>query len=336
MVGVADLQVRVFEVVVGVNGVEALRARVALLHQLPSRLRGLDVGGDRLLPEAEPREDVRRHVEGVRRIRRDFRVGARCREGLGRELGIVEGVDHVVGHAGVVGLGDQQAVQDRRRLLVVGMGRVVRRLGALDRDRVEDRGLVVVGEALRQSLHRVAIRRGARAVVEPLLVAVERGDRVDVALLPVRLRPEVERPPGRGLARGELGGARRSPDRVVVGHRDAPLRHAARGILRRDLLEREARLLVAEGVEQRDRAREVLRDRRRTGRREVYGAELLAAGSMDVGGRLLSEGVGGGRGENGGKGDANERLHHRFPLSSAELAESAQRDPIESDAAGGA
>ena len=67
-------------------------------------LHGRAVGVDRLLPVAEAREDVRRHVLRVRRRRRDPRVPPRGVEALvgdGRE---VVAVDQIVRHARVVGL----------------------------------------------------------------------------------------------------------------------------------------------------------------------------------------------------------------------------------------
>jgi len=82
---------------------------------------------DRLRPHAEAREDVRWHVQRVRRGRRDLRVGARRGQRQLRELGIVERVDHVVRDARMVGFEREQPVEDLRRLLLARIG-LVRRI----------------------------------------------------------------------------------------------------------------------------------------------------------------------------------------------------------------
>ena len=105
--------------------IEGARARVPERDEPPRRIGGRQVRVDRLLPEPEPREDVRRHVERVGRGGRDLRVGARRRQRLGGERRIVEGVDHVVRDARMIRLERKQFVQELRGALLLGVGRIV-------------------------------------------------------------------------------------------------------------------------------------------------------------------------------------------------------------------
>ena len=73
-----------------------------LRDELPAGLGRGEVGRRSIPARAQPREDVRGHVEGVRRGRGDLRVGARRRQRLGGERRVVEGVDHVVRDAGML------------------------------------------------------------------------------------------------------------------------------------------------------------------------------------------------------------------------------------------
>ena len=223
----------------------------------PARVGRRQVRGDRILPEPEPREDVRGHVEGVRRVRGDPGVGAGRGEGIGGKLRIVERVDHVMRDAGMLRLEGQEGVQDRGRLLLVREARVARRRRAEQRQGVEDLRFMVVGQLLRELPDGIAVGLRAGLVIEPIGVAIEGADRGDVSALPLGLCIEL-----RGLSRGgrsrrQLLRIRRGPDRVVPGHRDSPVGHRARGILRRDGLERPPRFLVAEGVQESDGAREL-------------------------------------------------------------------------------
>src|SRR5215813_10500962 len=67
------------------------------------------VRGNRVVPKADAREDMRWHVLGVGRRRRDFRVTLRCLEAFLRERRIVVEMDEIVGDARVLGL----ALEDR-------------------------------------------------------------------------------------------------------------------------------------------------------------------------------------------------------------------------------
>ena len=228
-----------------------------------------EVGFDRFLPEPEPREDVRRHVERVSRGGGDLRVGPRRGQGEGGERGIVEGVDQVVRDARMLRLLLQQAVQDFRGLLLVRVGGVGGRRRGEQGQGVEDQGLMVVRETPGEFFHRGLVCQRARAVVDLVGILVEGRDRGDVALFTVGLRAS-RRGPLRGCpAGGELGRARRSPDRVVVGHRDSPGRDAAGGVLRGGRGEGAPCLLVTEGMEEREASKEI-------------GPRLVGAGNREV------------------------------------------------------
>ena len=152
----AELERRVHDVVHRVQRVVRARLELGLAQLVLGRLHRRPVGVDRLLPVAEPREDVRRHVLRVRRRGRDLRVATRGVEALvgdGRE---VVAVDQVVGHSRMLGLLGEDLLEDGRGLelvrvrLVVGIERHVqgqrvedRRLAARERERdrrADDRG----------------------------------------------------------------------------------------------------------------------------------------------------------------------------------------------------
>jgi hypothetical protein len=71
---------------------------------------------DRLLPQSQPREDVGRHVQGVRRGRRDLRVPPGGVERARGEWRVVVAVDEVVGDARMVRLLGEDPLQDLPRL----------------------------------------------------------------------------------------------------------------------------------------------------------------------------------------------------------------------------
>ncbi len=234
---------------------------------------------DRLLPHAEAGEDVRRHVQRVRRGRRDLGVAARRRQRQIRQRRVVEGVDHVVRDPRVLGLERKQAIQDLRRPLLPRVGLVGRRVvgHAEDRQGVEDRRLMVVGDALRHAGHRLLVGHHARWVghAVSLVVGVDRGD---VVALSRARRAESGRLLSRRLPSGEFAFRRRPPNRVEIAHRDPPVRHGAAGVLRRHVLEGLRRLGVGERVQQRQAPRESRLNPGLARDREVNPAELLWRG----------------------------------------------------------
>ncbi len=139
----AALQVGIEE---EIHGVE-LVAFAAHVHG-----RGLARGGDRgqvrfdvVLPQADARENVRWHMQGVRRGGRDLRVAARRGNARLRQLRLVVTVNQVMRDAGMIGLGREELFEDRGRLLAVRERRVLVWLGGEQRKRVERRGFVIVG-----------------------------------------------------------------------------------------------------------------------------------------------------------------------------------------------
>src|SRR5262249_46320942 len=120
-------------------------------------------------------------------------------------------------------------------------------------------------------------------VIELVRVPIVRVDRRDVVLL-ARGRGQAARFLEGGSALLQHRRAGRLPERIVDAHRDAPVGHRAIGVAHGDRGERLYRLLVPEGVEQRDRALEIRLDRGRARGGEVYGAELLTVVGEGAGG----------------------------------------------------
>ena len=104
------------------------------------------------------------------------------------ELLRVVAVDQVVHDARVVRLGLPHLFQDLGRFLFVGKGLVGRRLGRVQRQRIEDASLLVVGEAGVHLLHRLLVGDRAGLVVDLVVILIERGDRRDIGLLALGLR----------------------------------------------------------------------------------------------------------------------------------------------------
>ena len=103
-------------------------SRAVLRRRSPRawRPRRTRVGVDRFLPVAEPRKGVRRHVQRVRRRRRDFRVTPRRLErAIGQRRKVVA-VDDVVREAGMIRLASDQLFENRAGLELVGEGLVGR------------------------------------------------------------------------------------------------------------------------------------------------------------------------------------------------------------------
>ncbi len=112
-------------------GLHVLRELEMRIHHEIRRMVvvGLDLDGrsvrrDRVFPHSDHRVDVRGHVSGVRRRRRDLRVHRRDLDALVGERRIVVGVDEIVRHARVLRVLLEQALQDLRRLQLVRVGLV--------------------------------------------------------------------------------------------------------------------------------------------------------------------------------------------------------------------
>ena len=61
-----------------------------------------NIRSDGILPKSKAHKDMRRHVQGMGRIRRDGRVPAGSVEALGRELRPIGRVNHVMCHTWMV------------------------------------------------------------------------------------------------------------------------------------------------------------------------------------------------------------------------------------------
>ena len=142
------------------------------------------------VPKADAREDMRWHVLGVGRRRRDFRVTLGCLKAFLRERRIVVEMDEIVGDAGVLGLALEDRFQQRRAFELVDIGLVSRGSRDVERDRVRDLSLVIVRIARCDLLFRREIPLHARAMVDLIIVDVHRGDRIDVLPLALRLGTE--------------------------------------------------------------------------------------------------------------------------------------------------
>ena len=225
---VVPLQVRVLQVVEGVHLVERGRTGMSPGHELPRRGRGGEVRRDGLRPQAEAREDVRRHVEGVGRGGRDLRVGACRGKRVRRERGVVERVDDVVRDPWMVGVPGQEAVEHPRRLLLARERGVTRRRRGQEGEGVEDRRLVVRGETAGHVRHgdleRLRAGAGVRRGVE-----IRRRGRCTRARGRWRRRGPPPRLPPPAAAGGPpaAAGSRSGGN----SHGDPPLRHAAARIL---------------------------------------------------------------------------------------------------------
>ena len=66
------------------------------------------VGVDIVLPQPEPRENVCRHVQGMRGCRSERCIFACCRQSLLRHVGLVVGMYQVVRHAWMVRIFSKQ------------------------------------------------------------------------------------------------------------------------------------------------------------------------------------------------------------------------------------
>ena len=212
-------------------------------------------------PHAELHEDVRGHVQRVRRRRRDLRVPA-CR--FQRQDGVlrrVAGVDQVVRRAGMVGIALEDVHGDGRRFHRALDVLAVLRLG-VEREGVEKRNFIVLGKLAVEPGE--ALHPGRAAILKQCT------SRLDQALLRQR-ELRVSRNPGqRGATRTRF---LLVPDGVIVGHRLAPERdRAGRGFLRRD--ERIAGVVVHERMQVEHPLQHVLLAGPGPGGREVRDAQV--------------------------------------------------------------
>ena len=197
----AELQVGVDREVVLVEPQD--RAGHALRRVLLGGGRRQQVRLDRVLPVTEHREDVRGHVQGMWRRRRDLGIAAGGREPAHGQRREVIGVDNVVGDARMVGLLDEHLLENRSRLELphVRLVSVIYRL--VEGERVEDRPFGILGIAEIDLLHRRLISAGPWQMTALVRVPVVDLHGGDIVLLPLRLGT------GRFRLLGELSFLRR-------------------------------------------------------------------------------------------------------------------------------
>lgn len=102
------MQIGVFQKFHGVKAV----LRSVMESRRFGRYFGREIGGDVVLPEAEARKNVRRHVQRMRHLRRDLRIVARGVESVVSLLGIVAGVNDVVGDSRMVRMLAKQGLEN--------------------------------------------------------------------------------------------------------------------------------------------------------------------------------------------------------------------------------
>ena len=270
------LELAEHHVVHRVQGVVGADAERRLLEfGLGRQVRGA-VAFDHLRPQAETREDVRRHVQRMRHRGGNGGVGARIGQAFLGQFGIVVGVDQVVRHAGVVGIFLEQRLENGGRLELVGEGLVGGRGRDVEREGVEDPRFVILRILAGYALHRLFVGQRPRAEFGGLPVLEEQGERADVGAFPFALGANAL-----GLRRGWracLGGVGVGRPGEGVAHRHdgyAPVRHAARGIVFQHLGKGGLRRVEPERMEQRHRPVELLLRCGAAGDREVHLAELL-------------------------------------------------------------
>ncbi len=151
----------------------------------------------------------------------------------------------------MLGIGNEQGLQQRRRLERPREGLVVEVMVGTHREPVEDLRLDVVGIRGRELLHRLLIGEGALTVRHRRMVLVERRERRDVVALARRGSPNFLRLLDRLGALLQLQPYRPAAGIIGCDHRQAPMRHAAARIEARNLVERRFAPLPVEGVVQR-------------------------------------------------------------------------------------
>ncbi len=266
----AELQAGVDDVVHRVQGVIAFLA-------LQRHVRRSAVGAHRILPRPDPRKDVRRHMQRMRRVGRDAGVTPGRGHPFLRDRRGVIAVDQVVRHARMVRILRELLLEDRRRLEGIRVGLV---RGLLDGDqveRIEDLRLVVLRILGGERLIGLGARKGALALVAVRIVFPVGRDRFEIVLLALRLGAHLAALVDRRLRACDIRRWRAADEGVVHQDRsEAPGRHHAIRILAGDFLERALPRRPPERMQHRDAARDLLLHLRAAGVGEVHLAELLA------------------------------------------------------------
>ena len=235
------------------------------------------IGGNGILPGADPREDVRRHMQRMRRIRRDAGVALRAWQAFLRDRWRVVGVDQVMRDARMVRVFSELLLEDRRRLERVAIGLVGALLDGDQVERIENLRFVILrilgGERL--------VGLGARERPLPLGAVGEvipvRRHRLKIILFALALRAEASPLGDRALRPRHFVRRHEANERVV--HQDGrktPRRNGgARRILGRDFLEGALSFRPPKGMQHRHAALHLRLRLRVAGVREIHLADLL-------------------------------------------------------------
>ncbi len=234
------------------------------LHPGVGSAKGRFIGGGRVVPHAELEKDVRGHVQGVARLGRDLRVGARRGKGQPSVFRVVVIMDQIVESSRMIGIPGQHPLQDGRRLLLdlashqhvlvlvvapLAEERRAARHPAHEREGEEAERLRVLRIRLGERTH----LHGVRAIPGRAVPAPEQDlDRPQVALLAVRLRLHGARFRRRPQPEQDLARHVRilvEPEGLVVGHGLPPVGHGEVAIDALGLAESLHGVLVLEVVE---------------------------------------------------------------------------------------
>ena len=140
----------------------------------------------------------------MRRTGRDLGVKPRSLQPFLGDRRVVIEVDQVVGDAGMLRLPLEDRLEDGRPLELVGVALVGRRGRRVQRERVMDLRLVVVGIALRNLLHRLRVGLRARQMGGFFEIGVHRSERIDVVAFALRFFADRFRLGNRGCTFGEI------------------------------------------------------------------------------------------------------------------------------------
>ena len=191
-------------------------------------------------------------MEGVRRRRGDLVVASRRRKpsvGQGR---VVVAVDQVMRDAGVIRLRSEDRLEDPRGVPLVRVRLVGGRRGRVERERVEDGRLGVIGITLVNAAHGRLVAEGPTPMIHSTGVLVECGDGVDPGRFAVGLGDGLRALHSRGTGL-KSGGGRREPEGIPVTHGESPKPHGAARVGLRDGRELPGGMRVPERVEDRHR-----------------------------------------------------------------------------------
>jgi hypothetical protein len=145
----------------------------ALVAMLAGRRNGGDIRCDRILPEPQPDENVRRHVQCVRETGSNLGIGPCGRHPLRREHRIVIGMDQVVRDSRMIRTRRKYRLEDGRRFSLIAIRLVFRRGRRHQRQCVEDRRFLILRISLMHSAHCISMRHGAGRVAALLPTIIE-------------------------------------------------------------------------------------------------------------------------------------------------------------------